>query len=127
MRLPRLRKMTWALWIWSGLMFTWMAAGAASSPAKDCATDPSVTSGIMTKQSCIDASNAGTGIGIGLLFFFWFLGFVALGLVWLMTRPRNRQCPTCGEDVKKGHTRCKHCGYDFAAAQTPARTLGVSR
>jgi hypothetical protein len=108
--------MTWGLLIWSGIMFAWMIGGAASSPAKDCATDSSVVSGILTKQQCIDASNAGTGIGVSLIFFLWFLGFVALGLVWLMTRPHHRQCPACGEDVKKGRTTCKHCGHDFAAS-----------
>jgi hypothetical protein len=119
--------MTWALLIWSGLMLAWMIAGAstASSVSSDCATDPSVTSGILTKQECIDASNAGTGIGVALIFFLWFLGFVALGLVWLMSRPRNRQCPACGEDVKKGRTTCKNCGYDFAAAASPGRVVSA--
>ena len=116
MRILRLRKMTWALLVWSGIMFAWMIGGAASSPAKDCATDPSVLNGILTKQECMDASNVGTGIGVSLIFVFWFLGFVVLGLVWLMSRPRHRQCPACGEDVKKGRSTCKSCGYDFAAA-----------
>jgi len=117
--------MTWAILVWSGIMFAWMVAGAASSPASDCATDPAVSSGILTKQECIDASNAGTGIGVGLLFFLWFLGFVVLALVWLMTRPRHRQCPACGRDVTKGRTSCKSCGYDFAvaAASTSARPI----
>jgi hypothetical protein len=48
----------------------------------------------------------------------WFIGFVVLGLVWLMTRPRHRQCPRCGNDVKKGLTVCGSCSYDFAQALT---------
>jgi hypothetical protein len=122
MRLLRLRKMTWVILLWSGIMFAWIVAATASSPASDCATDASVTSGILTKQECIDASNAGTGIGVGLIFVLWFLGFVALALVWLMSRPRHRSCPACGEDVRKGRTTCNRCGYDFAAA-APGRAI----
>jgi hypothetical protein len=39
-----------------------------------------------------------------------------LGLVWLMSRPKYRQCPRCGNDVKKGFTVCKSCNFDFAQA-----------
>ncbi|MGH2981676.1 MAG: zinc ribbon domain-containing protein [Solirubrobacterales bacterium] len=38
-----------------------------------------------------------------------------------MTRPRGRDCPSCGENVKKGQTACPDCGYDFAAAATRVR------
>lgn len=119
--IPHWRKMTWALLIWTGIMFAWMigaGVSAGSSVAADCAADSSVTSGILTKQECIDASNAGTGIGIGLVFFLWFMGFVILGFIWFMTRPKRRDCPVCGESVKKGRTVCSHCGYDFKQALT---------
>jgi hypothetical protein len=88
---PRWRKMTWTLWIWTALMFAWMIGGSvdgAHKAAADCATDSAVTSGILTKQDCLDASHAGTGIGVALIFFLWFLGFVVLGFVWFMTRPK---------------------------------------
>jgi hypothetical protein len=116
---PKFRKMTWVLIIFSTILFAWMigaGVSAGNSVASDCAKDPSVTSGVLTKQECIDASNAGTGIGIGLLFFLWFMGFVVLGIIWFMTRPRRRDCPVCGEGVKRGATVCKSCGHDFARA-----------
>jgi hypothetical protein len=118
--------MTWALLLWSGVMFTWMIGGAISggtSAASDCAKDPSVINGVLTKQECIDASNAGTGIGVGLLFFLWFMGFVVLGFIWLMTRPRRRECPVCGESVKRGRIACGHCGYDFKQALASQKPL----
>jgi hypothetical protein len=47
----------------------------------------------------------------------WFLGFVVLSLIWLMTQKRrpDRICPACGEDVKKGLMACATCGYNFAS------------
>jgi hypothetical protein len=117
----RWRKMTWTLWVWTTIMFIWMIGGAATANnAKHCATDSAVVSGILTQHQCTEASNAGTGIGVGLVFFLWFLGFVVLGLVWFMTRRKGRVCPVCGDDVKRGFTACKACGHDFKAALTPA-------
>jgi hypothetical protein len=73
----------------------------------------------LSKEACEAASDAGTGIGVTLVFILWFLGFLVLALVWLMSRPKHRQCPHCGEDVKKGRTTCKNCGYDFTIGGKP--------
>lgn len=110
----RWRKMTWVLNIWNIIFLIWLIAGIADRPSKDCPPSDSL---------CVNASDAGTGIGVALIIFLWFLGFVVIALIWLMTRPRTRPCPRCGEDVKKGVTVCKSCGYDFAAATTPATAL----
>jgi hypothetical protein len=105
--------MSWVLFIWTVIFAVWMIGGVASANnAENCARD----SGGLSVQTCTDASNVGTGIGVALIFMLWFLGFLVLSLVWLMSRPRHRQCPQCGEDVKKGRTVCKHCGYDYVAA-----------
>jgi hypothetical protein len=56
---------------------------------------------------------------VALIIVLWFIGFVVLALAWLMSRPRHRQCPQCGHDVKKGQTTCKNCGYDFAVGARP--------
>lgn len=116
---PGWRKMTWALIIWSLLMLAWIIAGTASSdPTSYCESHPSR---YLSLKSCEAAHDAGTGIGIGILIFLWFLGFVVLSLVWFMTRPKGRICPACGERVKKGRTTCQGCGHDFAlAARSPA-------
>lgn len=115
--IPHWRKMTWVLWIVNAIFLVWVIAGIASRPSKDCANDPDVKAGIISKSACEAASDAGTSIGVGLIIVFWFIVFVVMALVWLMTRPRRRTCPVCGEGVKKGLTKCPSCGHDFAAAQ----------
>ncbi len=60
------------------------------------------------------ACEAGTGIGIVLILILGFIGFIFLSLIWLMSRPKNRVCPRCGTEVKKGLTSCPSCGFDFA-------------
>jgi hypothetical protein len=102
-----MRKMTWVLWAWTAIFAVWIIAGIADRASKNCPPDD---------QLCINASDAGTSIGVGLVFFLWFIGFVVLSLIWFMTRPQRRACPVCGEDVKKGLTRCGSCGHDFAAS-----------
>jgi hypothetical protein len=111
---PHWRKMTWVINIVNLLFLVWLITGVSSRPSKDCASDPSVTAGTISKSACEAASDVGTGIGVALIIFLWFIVFIVLGLVWLMTRPKNRLCPVCGEDVKKGRTTCKKCGHDFA-------------
>jgi hypothetical protein len=88
---PRWRKMTWVLLIWTAIFATWIVSGVNDA--------------------------AGTAIGATLVFILWFLGFVVLGLVWLMSRPKRRTCPHCGTDVKKGRTTCPSCAYDFVTRQ----------
>lgn len=99
--------MTWVLNLWNVIFLVWIIVGIADRTSKNCAKGD---------QLCINASDAGTSIGVGLIIVLWFLGFVVLSLVWFMSRPRHRQCPRCGEDVKKGATACKKCGYDYATA-----------
>ena len=113
---PRWRKMTWVLNVWNVVFLVWVIGAIASRPSKNCATDPDVLKGIMSKHACETASNVGTGLGVTALIVFWFLGFIILSLIWLMSRPKHRLCPACGEDVKKGRTTCKKCGFDLAAA-----------
>jgi predicted amidophosphoribosyltransferase len=48
----------------------------------------------------------------------WFVGFVVLALVWLMSRPSRRLCPRCGNEAKKGLTVCPSCKYEFGVAPT---------
>jgi hypothetical protein len=111
--------MTWAILVFSGLMLVWAIAGTAGEVCGEYAP------GAADREACELGEDIGTGLGIAALFFLWFLGFVILSIVWFMTRPRHRQCPRCGEDVKKGHTACGKCGHDFAAAlqhQSPPQT-----
>jgi hypothetical protein len=124
-RLPRphWRKMTWVLIIWSAIFAIWIIGGIVSADnAAECARE---SHAYLSQSACEDARDAGTGIGVALVFFLWFLGFVVLSLVWFMTRPRGRECPACGERVKKGRTECPSCGHDFAAtAKSPMPQAG---
>jgi hypothetical protein len=102
--------MTWVLIIFTGIMFAWMIGGGidAGSSCNDVAGHYQ-----NAKQA---GCEAGTAIGVGAIFGLWAFGFIVLSLIWFMTRPRGRDCPVCGEKVKKGRTACGKCGYDFAAA-----------
>lgn len=110
MRLPRWRKATWALVIWSAIILIW-AIGGGSSAAHDCAKQATE----LDQSAC----QAGTGIGVALILTLGFFGFVLLSLVWLMSRPKARPCPRCGSDVKKGVLVCPSCSFDFASLGQP--------
>jgi hypothetical protein len=106
----RWRKMTWLILVFSGLMLAWAIAGTTTEV---CADYPA---GSADREACELGEDIGTGIAATLIFTLWFVGFVVLSIIWFMTRPRHRQCPRCGEDVKTGRTACGKCGYDFATA-----------
>jgi hypothetical protein len=106
----RWRKMTWLIWIFTALMIAWIAAGTASN-TDVCDEHPI---GSSARSACEAGADVGTGIGVVLIFLLWFIGFIVLSLIWFMTRSQKRTCPVCGRDVRKGQTRCKKCGYDFA-------------
>jgi len=91
--------MTWVLIAWSVLILVWAIAGGASAECEN--------------EEFTEACEAGTGIGIALVLLVGFIGFVFLSLIWFMTRPKGRQCPQCGNDVKKGQTQCAKCGFSF--------------
>jgi hypothetical protein len=124
--------MTLTIVLWSGLMLAWLIAGtsAAQSTVTEADIADCTAGGFMSRADCVSllegAEDVGTGIGVTLIFVLWFFGFIVLSLVWLMTRPRRRMCPTCGEDVRKGVTVCRACGHDFKATpvvpSTPAHT-----
>ncbi len=110
MRFPRWRKMSWAIVAWCVVMALWIVGAIISAdPANDCAREA-------YRGACEAGSTAGSGIAVVALWFIWFFGFIALSLIWFMTRPKGRNCPACGEQVKRGHTKCPSCDFDFAAA-----------
>ena len=111
--MPHWRKATWALIIVNVLMAVWVIGGI-SSTSHNC---NGMTGDALS--TCQAGTAIGAGIGITILLILWFVLFVVFGLIWIMSRPRLRQCPRCGTDVKKGLTACKTCGYDFAAPPAP--------
>jgi hypothetical protein len=109
------RKMTWVIVLWCVAIIVWAVAGASTThhDVQTC-----LAQGVLTRQECQSAADAGAGIGIGIILFIGFIGFVFLSLIWLMTRPRGRDCPVCGNLVKRGKTVCPSCQYDFRTAAT---------
>ncbi len=76
------RKMTWVLIAWSVLVVIWIIVGVNSA---ECET-----------AEFQDACEAGTSLGVGLILFLGFMGFVILALVWFMTRPREVRIVNAG-------------------------------
>lgn len=107
--LPGWRKGTYIVLAFNLLMLIWVISAGASGGGTpdDC--------GSLSAQTCNDAESIGTGIGVAILIFLWALGDVILGVLWMVTNKRGRDCPVCGSNVKKGMTACKSCGHNFAA------------
>ena len=76
--MPRWRKATWAIVIWTVLAAIWLFAGIGAA-------------GDMTAGSDAEAAGQAIGAGLGITFiiFIWFFGFIVLGLIWLMSRPKD--------------------------------------
>jgi len=70
MKRPHWRKMTWALILWTLFILVWAIAGGASNHCGSESTQ-------LNQEAC----EAGTGIGVALILFIGFIGFVALSLI----------------------------------------------
>ncbi len=106
--------MTWVILVWCIVMAIWIVGGALSADsAQDCA-------GEAYREACEAGSDVGTGVAVIALWFIWFFGFIALSLIWFMSRPKGRECPACGENVKRGKTECPSCQFDLAGAARQA-------
>jgi amino acid transporter len=116
------RKMTWVIVIFSALMLLWLIVGIISADNSSHCTHE--TSRFFSRSDCTAARDVGTGIGVAIISTLWFIGFLVLSVIWLMTRPRGRDCPVCGEKVKRRRITCSSCNYDFAAAAGHVRAQG---
>ncbi len=81
--MPRWRKATWALLIWTVLMAVWIGTGIAAT-GNNCAGQ--VGDALTTCQA---GTAIGGGIAVTFIVIIWFLGFIVLGLIWLMSRPKD--------------------------------------
>jgi hypothetical protein len=72
--------------IWTGIMALWIGAGIAGASGDDATTDCVRAAG---REACDAAGDVGAGIGVGILIVLWFVVFVALALVALLTRKRE--------------------------------------
>jgi hypothetical protein len=89
--------MTWLVLAFNLLMLIWVIAGGASHVHNHCAG--------LTDQDCRAAGNAGKAIGVGLLIALWAAGDVILGVVFLVTRPRERTAQWAPPAVPKAKTQ----------------------
>lgn len=103
----RWRPLTWVILAVNLLFVVWIVAGLLGV-ADEC------TGFSGTELDLCEAGTAiGAGIGVGIIVFLWVAADIILGVVWLVTRSRRRECPACGHYVKRGITSCPHCHYDF--------------
>lgn len=84
---PRRRRGRWAIGPWLFLVInfaflTWVIAAAAGSGGEECRT--------LDAQTCKDASEAGTAIGIFLIVMFWAAVDVILGFLYLVFKLARR-------------------------------------
>jgi hypothetical protein len=65
-----------------------IAGGISASHAANssCSHDQ-----VLSSSACHDAAGAGTAIGIGVLLFVWFFGFIVLSIIWFMSRPQGQR------------------------------------
>ena len=64
----------------------------------------------------VNADDTSNGIGIMVLIFFLALLNTFLYVLYRVTGTKKRECPACGNTVKKGLTVCPSCNFDFAKA-----------
>lgn len=81
--MPKWRKATWALLIWNVLMVIWVVGGVGAV-GDNCAGE---TGDALV--ACQAGTAIGAGLGVTMIIFIWFIGFIVLGLIWLMSRPKE--------------------------------------
>ena len=116
--MPHWRKATWALLIWTVVMIIWVVGG--SMAAGNTACDP-----ILSQATCDAAKAIGGGIGVTIIIIIWFIGFIVLGLIWLMSRPKDNvlvygpqgQQVTVSE--KEARRRVEKQGWSYTTRQEP--------
>jgi hypothetical protein len=114
--------MTWVLILWVALVVLFIVAinNVDEETIQECIEDGT------SRELCELGDDFAEGVWTAVGVVGGFMGFLVLGLIWLMTRPR-RHCPACGTDAKKGVTRCRKCGYLFTAVSVrPAMPLAPS-
>ena len=82
--LPQWRKATWALAMWNVAMLLWMATVVRGVGPLSCAGE---TGAALTV--CEAGVSIGMSLGSSFVLIVWLIGSVALGLTWLMSRPKH--------------------------------------
>lgn len=82
--MPEWRKATWALALWNVAMILWAATAMDGIGNATCAGESGAA-----RTVCEVGLNLGLTYGLSLVVVVWSIGVAALGLVWLMSRPRT--------------------------------------
>lgn len=112
-----LRKLTWFILVVNALFLFWIIGGVGAT-SDNCA---GLTGDDL--DLCQAGTAIGAGIGVTFIIFLWMAVDIILGIIWLVTNKKGRDCPACGTTAKKGVTVCKQCGHDFAAAAARGGTV----
>lgn len=76
------RVFTWVILAINALFLIWIIVAVATNKStSDCNG--------LDQQTCDNAKNAGTAIGVGLVIVFWAFVDIILGILWLVTRRRQ--------------------------------------
>ena len=76
------RKATWALVIWNVFMVLWLASTLRGEFSCDRETGAA-------RAVCDAGASIGMSLGASLVGVVWFIGFVTIGLIWLVSRPKS--------------------------------------
>ena len=77
------RTATWALAIWNVLMILWFVRVSSELNNLSCAGESE-----FGLTMCEWGASIGLNYGVSLVILVWLIGFIALGLIWLIDRPR---------------------------------------
>jgi hypothetical protein len=106
--LPGWRIFTYVILAFNLLMLVWLIGGVGGAVEETCRNETG-----SALEACEAGATVGAGIGAIVIFVLWALGDVILGVLWLVTRSSKRDCPVCGNKVKKGMVQCPSCGFDY--------------
>ena len=81
--MPRWRKATWAVVLWTALFAVWIVAGVGNTGG-NCA---GMTGDELA--ACQAGTAIGAGLGVSFLIMLWFIGFIVLAVIWFASRPNN--------------------------------------
>lgn len=106
--MPRLRPLSWVI-IAINLLFLYATVSGVSSAAEDSCE------GLFgdSLSACQAGTAIGTGLGVGIILFFWVSINLILLTIWLVSNKKQRECPKCGRKVKRGLTSCPKCEHQF--------------
>ena len=83
--MPEWRKATWALATWNVVMIVWLATAMGGVGDLSCVGEAGAALAV-----CEAGVNIGLSLGLSFVPMVWLVGVIAFGLVWLISRPKNR-------------------------------------